>query len=392
MSQEAIAEPAAPVAESAAPVADASVEFADLSFFDAIDAALNPQPEPEPTTPEPATPEPEPESSTSDRPPSVDDVEDQSEDPDVALPIDDVGGDNDDGDIDFKAEKSFARIKSRLKDTRNELASERAAREQLEARLAELEAADSSVEELRQRVTEYEEQLSIVKLESTAAYKDQVQEPLNFIVDSLSDIATRNEIDSDALIDAVALSDQAAQDAAFEDLLAGMSERDKLKVYALAEEIEPIMQRRQKLFDNVDAALSELEEQQRIAEENAAVERMQKRKGTVELVGRKLADKVPFLNDDEYGLSETVKRATETDFASLDPANQSYSYISGLLVPKMAKQIAALQSQLEEAFDELNGYKKSAPSAGGGSGQRPAGPPAQSAAGSFLDAINSALG
>ena len=360
---------------------------ASMSFMETLDLHFDETPAQEPVIEkqESATPEATPDSDP------LDAIKSDEESTIADLPIDeaDEQSPEDAADMTDKAGRRFKELRGELKTTRTELESERASRQQLESRLKELEAADNSVEELRTKVESYEQQLSVVKLEATDAYQKEVQQPLQYIVSNLDAIASKYGINPDALVDAVALNDQEAQDAAFEDLLVGVNERDKLKVYALADELTPVVAHRQKLHENVNKALAELEERQQQQEERASLERMEKRKEINDIVAKKLTQKIPFLKSDEsIGFTEVANKTSQTDFESLDDANKVYSYMSGLLVPKLVKQIAQLRSELEQSFDELSDFKKATPSASAGglmssSSKQPT---------SFLDAINHALG
>lgn len=358
-----------------------------MSFLETLDLHFDESPKQEPVIEQPETVAPEPDDSAE----PIDSIETNEERATADLPIDEADETTaeDSADMTDKAGRRFKELRGELKTTRTELESERSARQQLETRLKELEAADSSVEELRTKVESYEQQLSVVKLEATEAYQKEVQQPLQYIVSNIDAIAEKYGINPDALIDAVALNDQEAQDAAFEDLLVGVNERDKLKVYALADELTPVIAQRQKLHDNVNQALAELEEQQQRQEERASLERMEKRKEINDIVAKKMTQKIPFLKSDEsIRFDEVASKTSQTDFESLDDANKVYSYMSGLLVPKLVKQIAQLRSELEQSFDELSDFKKATPSASaGGSMSSPSRQPA-----SFLDAINQALG
>jgi len=358
-----------------------------MSFLETLDLHFDESPKQEPVIEQQETVAPEPDDSAE----PIDSIETNEERATADLPIDEADETTaeDSADMTDKAGRRFKELRGELKTTRTELESERSARQQLETRLKELEAADSSVEELRTKVESYEQQLSVVKLEATEAYQKEVQQPLQYIVSNIDAIAEKYGINPDALIDAVALNDQEAQDAAFEDLLVGVNERDKLKVYALADELTPVIAQRQKLHDNVNQALAELEEQQQRQEERASLERMEKRKEINDIVAKKMTQKIPFLKSDEsIRFDEVASKTSQTDFESLDDANKVYSYMSGLLVPKLVKQIAQLRSELEQSFDELSDFKKATPSASaGGSMSSPSRQPA-----SFLDAINQALG
>ena len=162
-------------------------------------------------------------------------------------------------------------------------------------------------------------------------------------------------------------------------------------MYALADELTPVLARQQMLRENVQQALTELEERQQQQQEKAVLERVEKRREVNDIVARKLAQKVPFLkNDESIKFNEVTQKASDTDFDSLDDANKSYSYMSGLLVPKLVGQISTLRMDLEAALDEIADYKKSMPSVtGSNTGANTA---SSSNNGSFLDAISRALG
>jgi myosin heavy subunit len=385
MSEQAVAETAV---ESSAPTGD---------FFNAIEQAFNAAE----LTETAATAEPESSSeaqttstdNTPATPDSVPEIKDGTEPDEPSLPIDEaiensVADEPEDG-LAGKAGRRFKQLKTELKQANTELQTLKQQLQERESRVQELSASNENVEQYQQRLAEYEQALAITKLESTAAYRNEIQEPMIRLVEAADEIAKRYGIDSDELVDVLSYSDRDKQDDALDNLLQGVKERDKLAVYALAEHVPVIVARKQELSENANAALAELEliDQQRHQEQ--LVGQLQARKQAAEQVQQKLASKVPFLKSIEgLDFDNVAKRAGEADLDSLDIHNKVYSKMAGDIFPKLAVEFVNLRNELEEALDELESLKKAEPKIGGSTSS---GSPSK-AAGNFIDAINAALG
>ena len=384
MSEQAIA-----AAEPAAPT-----ESGGLDFFSAIEAALNaPDPAPEPT-PQP-TPEPAKEQVAPEPVKSPDDVQSTEPDPEPSLPIDEPAPEPSASDESFeglsgKAGRRFKQLKTELKQTTAELQTLRNELQAREQALAELKAASTDYDTLKQQLADYESTIAITKLEAHPAYIREVQEPMAQLVEAAEAIATRYEIDSDELIEILAIDDRDKQDEAFESLLVGVKERDKLAVYALAEQVPLIVARRNELAENARDALAELEQIESEQHQQELAKAFEIRKRAAEEVKSKLVQKIPFLGSiEDLKLDAISQRAGETNFDQLDTHNKVYAKIAGDLLPQLAREFVSLRAELEEAIDELESLRKVEPKAGAGPANSSA--PTRTA-GSFLDAINAALG
>lgn len=371
-------------------------------FFNAIEqafsAAETAAAEPAESSSEPVQKPQEPTASAeAQEPTTADSVPEIKEDtgPDTpALPIDESlesqSLDEPEDGLAGKAGRRFKQLKSELKLANTELQNLKQQLQERESRLQELSAVNESAEQYQQRLAEYEQALAITKLESTAAYQEQVQAPMMRLVEAAEEIAKRYEIDSDELVEVLAYNDREKQDEALEELLDGVKERDKLAIYAMAEQVPLFVARKQELAENAAAALAELEQmdQQKMQEQLAT--QLQYRKEAAEQVQSKLASKVPFLKTIEgLDFDNIAKRAGEVDFDVLDVHNKVYSKMAGDMLPKLVVEFASLRNELEEALDELESLKKAEPKTGPGAAGTSA--PARSAS-NFLDAVNAAFG
>lgn len=315
----------------------------------------------------------------------------------VVLPIDEEAtpAAEEDEPVDTSGMTKSAGI--RFKELRTELKAEKQARialeqkaAQAEARLKELEGTGNISEELQQKIAAYESELQLSRLEATEAYRTVVTEPLKEVAMTADAIAAKYEINADEILDALALTDQTEQDEAFEVLLAGVNERDKLKIYALAEKLPAIFEQRQLLHENKEQALAELEARKAESEQQAAAQRAIERKEATELVFKRVEAKLPFLKTSGVDLEAIKSQIVDTDLESLDMANKSYNAFSGRALPKLAAAYKAALDEIEQLTDDLDGYRKSTPGVGA-RGNQPSATPSAEPGVAFADAVERAF-
>jgi hypothetical protein len=333
----------------------------------------------EPSNPQPDIVEPEKKEDEAKEPEKVpetlDDL-DKKEADDLKLPIDEdvpePEPDDDVPDMPKAAGERFKQLRNEQKELKTKLNTIEQERTQLAARVKELEASTGTTEEVTKKLADYELQLSISKLEATDPYKKAVTEPLSSIASTASEIADKHDIDANKLLDAIALTDVKAQDEALEDLLAGINDRDKLKVYALAEQLPKIMAERDRLYENRDGALKELEARKAEEDQRTTAERAKERKVAVDLVESRVTTKIPFLTkSDKFNVVAVKEALAETDFDALDTTTKAYNAYAGRLLPQFAKAQADLMKEIETLSDELDKYRKTVPSMKGSSGSQP---------------------
>jgi tetratricopeptide (TPR) repeat protein len=363
-------------------------------FFSSIEAAFNAAEAPVEIEQAPA---PEPDSGT--KPGESSTVEDvpsieEGTEPESTLPIDEEApepSNDDQEELGGKAGRRFKQIKNELKQSNTELLQVRQQLEERDRLVQELQSRTRDSEEVEQTIAQYEQALAITKLESTKAYQNEVQAPMVRIVETVDTIAAKYEIDSDELIEVLSYSDRDRQDDALDNLLQGVKERDKLAIYALAEQVPLIVARKQLLSENAAEALAELEQIDSEQAKQELARTYELRQQAAQQVHDKLISKVPFLKTiEDLDFSNVTKRAGDTDFDGLDLHNKVYSKIAGDMLPKIVREFASLRSELEEALDELESFKKSSPKTGSGSASGTG--QTTRASGSFVDAINAALG
>jgi len=358
--------------------------FANLGQGDSPEpeAAVVDEPEAEPLAEESSE---EPEAVVSDEP----EAEETSDDDPLESLTEDIGD-----EWTPKAANRFKELKTELKTNRSELDQLRQQSKEYESKIQELTglAESKDVEQMQEKLAQYEQERSLTNLEQTQAYKQAVSEPLAALVEQADQMADKYDVDSDALIDVLSLDDPQEQEEQLAELLPNASDRDKAKIYRIMEDIDPILQRRANLYENADGALAEakqLEEQQTAA---ASAETAQQRQNITKNVVQRVQEKLPFLKGIE-GLDMTAiqKKASDIDPSAMHPVDHAYNAVSAQVFPTIVRQYLEMRKEVDGLTDRLAEYEEVEPAM---SGQTKASSTraGMSDSGSFEDRVNAALG
>ena len=371
---------------------DATEPASFESSLEAAFANLDQAPaEPEPVAEEPPAAEPEPEPVAEESPVEKQDTgnEVQESDDPIENLTEDIGD-----EWTPKAANRFKELKTELKTNRSELEQLRQQSTEYESKIQELTglAENKDVEQLQERLAEYEQQQALSNLEQTQAYQQAVSQPLEALVEQADQIADKYEVDSDALIDVLSLDDPQEQEEQLSELMPNASDRDKAKIYRIMEDIDPILQRREQLYENADAALHEakyLEEQQSAA---TAAENAQLRQNITKNVVERVQEKLPFLKGIEgLDMSAIQQKASETDPTVLHPVDHAYNAVSAQVFPTVVRQYLEMRKEVESLTDRLAEYEDAEPAMSGQT-KAPAAGAGVSDSASFEERVNAALG
>lgn len=327
---------------------EASLEAA---FANLDAAASDPKPEPESPKTEQESPKSEPDVQPTETDEPLDSLTDEIDD-----------------NWTPKAANRFKQLKDELKTSRSELDDLRHRTTEYEARIKELTGLTEKkdYEQLQSKLAEYEQQKMFTDLEGTTAYQQAITEPLAALMEQASQVADKYDIDADALIDIIALDDPAAQEEQLSELLPNASDRDKARIFRIMEEVDPILQRRQQMYESADKALAEaklLEEQRANA---AAAERATLRSNVTRNVVERVTEKLPFLKSLEgLDMSAVEQRAASIDPAVIHPVDHAYNAVSAQLLPTIVREYANMRREVETLVERLAEYENAEPKVSG---------------------------
>jgi hypothetical protein len=357
------------------------------SFADALDAAFakldvassgDPNPEPSDPNPEPV---------------NTDNGTEQKEFVAESVEEDPLEQLTEEVDWTPKAANRFKQLKEELKGSRSELDQLRQLSKEQESKLRELSAIaeNKDIEQLQSRIAEYEQEKMFTNLEQTSAYQETITKPLSSLLDAADQIASKYDVDTDALIDILALDNPEVQDERLSELLPNASDRDKARIYRIAEEIDPILERRKLLYDHVEEAAKEASLLQESKQKQELAERARLRDNVTRNVMERITEKLPFVKAlDGLDINAIQNKAASVDPSVIHPVDFAYNAVSAQLLPPMVRELMAMRKENEALTDKLAEYENAEPKMSGatGSSKRPSG----GVEGNFIDAINRAFG
>jgi hypothetical protein len=363
----------APEAESTEAVESLPQESTQDSFLDALDSALSnitDSPLENVEVEEPKEEELKPETEDTEEPPLADKEEtkeEPKEKPNTDEPLEDLSEDIGD-DWTPKAASRFKQLKDELKTNRSELDTLRQTVKEQASKMEELNAIaeNRDVDALKETLQQYELEKSFSDLENTTQYQEAVSEPLNRLMDKASVIAEKYDVDYDALVDVIALDDTEAQDSKLSELLPDASDRDKSAIYRIIEDIDPIMDRRNQLFENADAALKEAQYLDEQKQQSELAEKVEIRKAITRNVVKRVGEKLPFLSGVEgLDMSAIEAKASDLDPSVVHPVDFAYNSVASQILPTIVREYLSSRAEAEVLMNKLAEYEEAEPTISG---------------------------
>tara|TARA_R100000234_G_scaffold17174_1_gene9415 strand:+ start:4869 stop:6065 length:1197 start_codon:yes stop_codon:yes gene_type:complete len=391
-----------PVAEETPAVESLPDAGEELSFEASLEAALanldaapneEAAPEETPEIPQEVAEEPTAEPETAAEEPTAEEPAETVESDEPAEPIEALSEDIGD-DWTPKAASRFKQLKTELKSSKSELDMLRQQQQEYESKIKELTGLTENrdIDALQEKLTEYENQRMLDSLETTDAYRQAITEPLAALMEQADQIADKYEIDPDTLVDVMALEDKDQQDEQLAELLPNASDRDKARLYRIMEDIDPIVDRRQAMFENADQALAEAKLLSEQKEAQAAAERAQLRANVTRNVVERVQQKLPFLSGIEgLDMAAVQQQAADADPSVIHPVDHAYNAVSAQLLPNIVKEYVAMRKENEALMDRLADYEGAEPTVSGAAVPQAAGSGATPDM-SFEESIAAALG
>ncbi len=221
-------------------------------------------------------------------------------------------------------------------------------------------ALEAKVKEYEAKVKEYEGELAITRVEATPEYKAVVTEPLNAIIKAAEAVAGAYKADASSLIEALTEVDPAKQTKMLEEVVDGMHERDRARVYRMADDAAAVYAKDMELRERADTALAEVEARRKAESEQSEAQRKLTHRSATQKVWEAVAAKVPDLGVDMAKLGADV---VNQDFFSATPETLGYAASASVILPHAVKAITARDARIKELEAAVAGLRKASPSA-----------------------------
>lgn len=283
-----------------------------------------------------------------------------------------------------KAGQRWKELKSEIKEWRRKY--EEASTSQVPAEeLTKLKSAEAEVSSLRERLENYEREITGVKLEATEEYQKRVTQPLDTLRATVQDLADTYELDLEALNAAVVEDNRKERVKKLAQLAESMLEPDRLKLYRAADEFDAVVETKMSLEENAAETLQRFERERSETQRRQSIEDLRKQKEAADQMWELMSRKLPFLADE--ATAKAIRAEADTvDFSSADPGLRAYGAYAGAALPRLSKALREKEVRIAELERQIGALKGSTPAAGGSA------PPSGVRSGSFLDAIEAGLG
>ena len=255
---------------------------------------------------------------------------------------------------------------------------EKSRREELEAKVAELEKSRSSsdpeeVTRLRQMNEEYERELQVSRVEATKEFKDAVVVPMQQIRESVDTLATKYEITQRDLFEAFSETDPSARADKLSDIAAGMNDRDKFSLYELEGRFNKVQSTREKVVNNAKLALEKIAEHREEQAKTQQEEYAKRYHSAMDKVWDEAQNAVPLLKkvegDEEWNkqLDDAQQFARGLNFDAVDEDVRARVAVRSAIAPVIYGQFVQLFNKYQELEKAMEKYQTATPRAGGGS-------------------------
>lgn len=290
-----------------------------------------------------------------------------------------------------KERNAWVNLRRKERDQRKRIA-------ELESRAMELEASAKTsdpeeVAALKAEVERYDREVSIARVEATRQFRDAVVAPMERVEAAADQFATKYEISKGDLMKALADDSNDA----LTDLAADFNERDRLRVYALAEEHTRVQKARQVILDNAKEARTRIEARE-AQEATAAAESRKAVEAEARATYRaKLEKELPFFRKSDGAdawnkqIDDVEAFASTADLDSMPAGDRAAVIYRAALATPMYQLLTTLQAEHQAALDKLAKYQKASPGVGSGARTSEATVPVEDDEMSFADIMKKQL-
>jgi hypothetical protein len=278
---------------------------------------------------------------------------------------------------------------AKFKELKNELKSYKSKVAEMEKVLSEREASSETqsspqLEELRTKVEEYEREIAVARIEASPQFKEAVLVPTQAILDSAISLAEKYEVAPRKLVEALRQESSGDTSDALTELAADFSERDRVRLYRMADDLTEVQNRREYLKENASKAMAEMAEKQKAQELQLEKEYREEALKIANSTWEQTFAKNPVIQSlGEDVVKQLQQAAPEADLLDTAPEERAYAVYAGVALPHLVSKYAEVTQKLAEAEKALSKYRKASPKVSGNidtSSQK-------QEVGGFLDAI-----
>lgn len=265
--------------------------------------------------------------------------------------------------------KELKQAEKELKLAQKELADLKSKGSEYEQASKEVQDLKAQIEEIQKEREAIDGELYMTRVQATKEWKQYVTEPLNEIIEGAEFFAQRNKIDTGELIDALQ-ADSNGDPSKLDSLMADWSDRDKSKVWTLADNLLQIEKRKAELEQHSKEAYELSMERTQKEQQEQYQQYIAQRESAVNEVLPKISEKVFNIlpEDKRPDINKLQKEVMNYDEW---PENlKVYGILGATVLPDLLDTVKSLQTELKETKEANIRLRGGSPSAAGGNAPR----------------------
>lgn len=229
---------------------------------------------------------------------------------------------------------------------------------------AERDALKKELEETKAKIGEYEQEISITRVEATAKFKDQVTAPQTKIKATVDEIAKRYDISAKTLMDAIQEPDAAKRAEALSDAIEDLKLADQLKIGQAEERWQETLDRAASFKTDAGKQLKEIERQKSTEDSNRTASVKKDYVSSFRTAWENALQATPYVK--KVDGAEAWNKHLDTigdEGATIDPNDLPVEELakykaSDLMLPKLLESLTFKDAEVKRLTAELAAEKK----------------------------------
>ena len=190
--------------------------------------------------------------------------------------------------------------------------------------------------------------------------------PTQVILDSAISLAEKYEVAPRKLVDALREESMGDASDSLTEMAADFSERDRIRLYRMADDLAEVSRRRDFLKQNAAKAMAEMTEKQQAYEVEAEKKYREESLKVANTTWSETFENNPVIQSlGEEIVKELRSSATESDLLDTAPEERAYAVYAGVALPHLVKKYTEIANKLAETEKALGKYKKATPKVSG---------------------------
>lgn len=265
--------------------------------------------------------------------------------------------------------KELKQAEVELKTAQKELTDLKKRGEEFDQQAREVAELKANLEEIQKERDSIDGELYLTRVQATREWDQYITKPLNDIIGDVEYFAKRNQTEAKSLINAIQ-ADVNGSPQELESVIADWSERDKTKVWALADNLLQIENRKADIEANSKAAYEASLDKQNKEAQSQQQQYYAQRETAISDVLPKVAEKVFNLLPEDKRPNADILKKELMDYDSWPENLKVYGILGATVLPDLIEQINTLKSQLNETKENNVKIRNTSPSVGGGTSPR----------------------